>query len=83
VCHNTKKNRPGLRINVFKGTHGLHRCFECGTGGNLLRLIREHVGDFMTVIAKLAAIEHEHPELVQQAAGMLKNYDADGRYKAA
>jgi hypothetical protein len=83
VCHNIKKNRPGLRINLFKGTHGVYRCFECGTGGNLLTLIRQHVGDFMTVIAKLAAIEHENPELVQQAAGMLKNYDADGRYRAA
>jgi hypothetical protein len=83
TCHNVRKNRPGMFVNVFKGTHGVYRCFECGTGGNLLTLIRQHMGGFNTAIAKLTSIESEHPELVQQAAHMLTNYDTDGRYRAA
>lgn len=83
TCHNARKNRPGMFVNVFKGTHGVYRCFECGTGGNLLTLIRQNVGGFNTAMAKLTAIEHEHPELVQRAMGMLKNYDNHGAYKAA
>ena len=83
VCHNTRKNRPGMFVNVFKGTHGLYRCFECGAGGNLLRLIRENVGGFNTAIAKLTAIESEHPGLIERATAMLRNFDIEGRYRAA
>jgi len=31
----------------------------------------------------LANISSEHPELIAKANKMLKNYDTDGRYKAA
>jgi hypothetical protein len=82
-CRNTKKNRPGLHVNVFKGTHGVYRCFECGNGGKLLTLIREHFADFKIAVAKLYGIDAEHPELVQKAAQMLRHFDDDGKYRAA
>jgi hypothetical protein len=84
LCRKPHDWKQTLSVNPFKGTHGVYRCFECGSHGGLLQLVRERVpGGFTEALRKLGKIQYEEPALTQEAARQLKGYTADGRYREA
>jgi hypothetical protein len=82
-CRNQRTCRKNFQLNVFKGPHGVFRCRDCMNGGSGMTLVTGQGVSLTEAMLKLEVIARQEPACVARATELLKDYGADGRYKAA